>query len=390
MVAVAAPAAILAALFALLFLLAWQQWRSVILNSINISLPIVGRVIADAVGYVLDGAYQLIVYWFDSLLHPLAEFILRPIAAVENGFSALYSASLNAYIAVQGIITTRIPAAISSAAGYANQIVSASVNSLDVTISNVRSALNASIVDVRNYATSILSAAVSYTDQVVSASMNALDVTISDVRSVLNAAIAAEHQFAANIYTTATAFTVTAYDDATAYARSLAAAGATDLSTAVDQLESYAQTTATAAVGVLSTDIDQAISAAWGTISTDVDAAVQGTIGIITVGDDDILAALRALAKVNPLDIAGVASLVGITTLTLTRYLRDCGIPNCQNLGQLGKDLQALLGLVEDASFLAFLVELVEHPSGAAGLVESTFGGAIADTVGAFRSLVGV
>lgn len=390
MIAVAAPGAIIAALFALLFILAWSQWGVSITNTLNVSLPVVGHVLGGLIADGLNLAYAGTVYWFDQLLGPIAEFILRPIAAVENGFQAAYASLVNLYVAVQGIIITRIPQAIATANTYAGDLTSYVQNTLNAWVANLQATIVAGLAVEHQFAVYVGDQAQTYAGDLSNYVLSNLNAWVANLQATIAAGLAAERQFATQVYNEATAFTIAGYNTATAYANSLAAAGRADLSTAVGELETYAQQTATTAVGALVTDIDNAVSGALAGIYTDVDTAVQDTIGIISVGDDDILAALKAIPTAVPADLAGLASLVGVSTLTLTRYLRDCGIPNCRNLSQLGKDLQALLGLVEDASFLTFLIQLAEHPSGASALVESTFGGAINDTVSAFRSLVSI
>jgi hypothetical protein len=69
-------------------------------------------------------------------------------------------------------------------------------------------------------------------------------------------------------------------------------------------------------------------------------------------------------------------------------YLRECGVPNCVNLSQLGKDLQALLGLVEDASFLALIVDLIHNPAEGADIVNTVFGPVLNDALSDAKELL--
>lgn len=390
MVAIAAPPAIVSAIFALLFMLAWAQWGHGITGTLNIDLPLIGNVIGKYVGYALEGSYQVLVGWFDSAVAPAAELILRPVLALENTVGSLAGAAENTYNALWSVVNRTIPAAIN--AGLTTSII--------ITQGYYNDAVGVA-QGLYNTAAAQIGAAIAYSQQLynqsVAVTTNAVAGALAYSQQLYNQGVAYTNTAVANLagtvatgITQAESYTLRAYQAATGYAETLALKGEQDLATATTAIEAYAQTTATDAVGALATDLDHAISSTLAGIYTDVDGAVQDAVGVITTGDADILAALKAFPASVPLDIAGLASLTGVTSLTLARYLRDCGLPNCQNLSQLGRDLQALLGLVEDASFLAFLVELVRHPSGAAGLVENTFGDAISDTVGAFRSLVGV
>lgn len=182
----------------------------------------------------------------------------------------------------------------------------------------------------------------------------------------------------------------TGYADATSFAQGLFSTVETDIAHALSTAEAFTTTAINGVVGISATDIDNAITGALAGIYTDVDGAITDVVGVLGADDPDILAAVKAIPLAVPTDLAGLAALAGTSTLALTRYLRDCGIPNCQNLSQYGKDLQALLGMVSDASFLAFLVELVEHPGQANTVVQDTFGGVLTAAMAAGKSLLGV
>lgn len=390
MVAVAVPPAIVAAIFALLFMLAWAQWGHSITGTLNIDLPIIGNVVGRYVGYALEASYQVMVGWFDSAIGPVTDLILRPIIAIENVVNALNSAAENTYNALWTVTTKTIPyyavGAYNGAVAQATSLTASAISHADALAALAATATNNAVLYSQslfyaaiNQAQLIGNQAVTYANSLATIGAQQLASTAAQLTAQIS-----------NGITQAEAYTLTAYHAATGYAATLYQQSRADLGAATTALETYAQTTATVAVGVLATDLDHAISGALAGIYTDVDAAVHDTVGIITTGDEDILSALRAWPASVPLDLAGLAALTGVTSLTLARYLRDCGIPNCQNLGQLGRDLQGLLSVVNDASFLAFILQLVHSPGSAASTLDNAFGDIIGGGIHEVRSLIGI
>lgn len=390
MIALAAPAVIFAAIFALLFLLAWQQWGQAVSNTLNVNLPVVGRVLGGLIIDALNAAYFAAVFILDGVVAPIGEFILRPIAAVENNIAAAYSSAVNSYLAIYGIINTRIPWAISTAYNNATSLAITINNATNVRLAGLANDL----ISLGTYVQLEIAVAQNAAESAALAWVNGLRTDVSVWVNTLTGAIidnaAIAKAFTLSAYTESLASTQRAYDQATGYATDLAAVEEQHLAAAVTQLEAYATTTTSNAIGALVTDIDNGITTSLAGIITDIGVAIPELEGIIGTGDAAILDALKRIDWSIPGTITGVTSLAGVTALTLTRYLRDCGIPNCQNLSQLGNDLQAILGIVEDASFLEFLVELIHNPSGAAGIVQDTFGSQISAGLDAAKSLLGV
>ncbi len=73
----------------------------------------------------------------------------------------------------------------------------------------------------------------------------------------------------------------------------------------------------------------------------------------------------------------------------MTRYLRECGVPNCKNLGKFGHDFQAIANAVEAGALLALLVEAAHNPEGAANTVHGLIAGPIHGAASGLRSTVG-
>jgi hypothetical protein len=114
--------------------------------------------------------------------------------------------------------------------------------------------------------------------------------------------------------------------------------------------------------------------------------AVDAAEGALT----DVVAGVRAIAGANVTDLAGVGALAGATALTLTRFLRECGIPNCRNLGKVGRDLQGLFAFAEDGALLGLLAAMITDPAGTATEVENVLGPVARGAVTATRETIGV
>lgn len=386
----AEPALVLAAIFAILFMLAWQTWGTAITNTLQVNIPFIGNVIGRLVSEALEAAYGASVGFFDNIVSPAINLVLGPVAAVENMFFAV-GYTLDAYAAaIIGLASNQIPGGLAGIAAILDSTAWQNLQAAEIQAANA-------FQDARDIASAVeddiqlqFSLAEQYTDQRISYVLNLLGAAAVDLTQVTALATTAAQTVLASAETAIDNQIQLAYTDATAYAASLVTGVERDISSALATAEQFTTTAIGGAAGIITTDIDNAIAGALGGIYTDIDTAISDLVGVIGTTDADILAGVRAIPVSIPLDLAGVIAMAGATTLILTRYLKDCGIPNCQNLSQLGKDVQALLGLVDDASFLAFLTQIIQHPSDAPGVVSDTFGSAIDDTVNSFRSLVGV
>lgn len=112
-------------------------------------------------------------------------------------------------------------------------------------------------------------------------------------------------------------------------------------------------------------------------------------LGAIATDFPDIRAALGKIDLSKVGELAGVLSITGAISLAMTRYLRECGIPNCRNLGSYGRYLQDLLALVGAGSLFAALAELVQDPEGAARATVDALDDVLDAGVGVVRDLIG-
>ena len=147
-----------------------------------------------------------------------------------------------------------------------------------------------------------------------------------------------------------------------------------------------ATATAEATVGALVTDVDNALAP----VVTGVIDDVGSLVGVLGTDFPDVTSILKEIDLTKVGSLAG--GLLGALSITraLTRLAEDCTVPNCRNLSQYGRDLQALLGVVEGAAFLGLIIDMIRNPEATAVTIENTLGGVARDTVTGIRDLIGV
>ena len=136
--------------------------------------------------------------------------------------------------------------------------------------------------------------------------------------------------------------------------------------------------------------VDTTAAAVAGTVWPDITADADALAGQLATDLPDLRALVDAIPRVRPLDLAGALAGVGALEAVMTRYLRDCGVPNCRNLGKFGHDLQALFGLVEDGALFALLAALITDPGDTVRPLHDFLAPIAGDAVAAGRALAGV
>jgi hypothetical protein len=155
---------------------------------------------------------------------------------------------------------------------------------------------------------------------------------------------------------------------------------------AITVAEGYAAAQAANAIHVVDVEAAGALAAVADGLIIDV-----GKLADV-IGTDlpDIGAAVRAIPRAVPTDLAGTLGMVGALSVPMIRFMEQCGIPNCRNLSQVGRELRDLLGALEDGTLIAFLAMLCTDPQGAASVVTNDLAPIIDGAVGAARDLMGV
>lgn len=390
MVAVAGLPLIVVAIFALLFMLAWHTWGQAITQTLAVNIPIIGNVIASAVNDALEEGYTALVYWLDQVLYPLGEALLRPIAAVENTIDSISTAFGQFYTALNSVVFVKIEGAIGQL-DLATQIAAAGI--LSNAYTHADELFQTAEGDIaRSYqdSESIFEASAAYTrQQIALLGSDVLGAALSAGEVAAIATQAAE-QTIGNVLDQADAFAIQVGTEVLTSATNAIEGVTSQLDGILATAEAAAVTAAAQAAGVLVTDIDTAITGALAGIYTDIDAAITDVIGIAAGDDVTVIDAIRAIPRVVPIDVAGVAALAGAGTLSLLRFLKECGIPNCQNLSGFGNDIAGLTSLAGDAAFLTMITEMIAHPSEAGEIVDDVFGALITPALDTAKSLLGV
>jgi hypothetical protein len=319
-----------------------------------------------------------------------AKLLSYPVVAGTKLLSALLGGIANARGMFQYLYSTYLPGLLRTAEGYAL----AEARAVEATLTRDVQALTTSIAHALQTAEAYAVREVQALGATVAGDVKALEASVAGAIKTAEAYAARE---VAGIETKVAALTsglaATIAADVSADLSSVFAK-VTALSTEIANLSASLPGEITASVGqavsALAGYVDVEASRAVAGVWDDIGTAVDGAIGVAGDADTDITDALKEFAKAVPTDLVGVLAGVGTLTLAMTRYLEDCGIPNCRNLSGLGRDLQALLGLVDDAAFIGLIVAMVTDPGAAAGDVTDALGGIASDTINAAQSLFGV
>lgn len=389
-VAVPVIAVVLIAILALLLIYAAAYAVNTLINMLpdwNIpGFTSVRRFVQEQAQTVLS----TLSHWYHEAIGPAMNIIAWPIIAIETSVERAHAALSSANSALRYLRTTIIPGAVNSAVAYTsyayNQAVNVALGYYNDAIANLN-AVGAYLQQViANSAATVTNWA---TGEIADARAYSLSLYNNAILDVTNTGAYILQNTAGLVNTTEQAL----LGDIT-NVRNFAASGLSDLTgdvaAALHAAEQYADTAAQAAVGLLVTDVDQAISQVESAYWPGVVAGIDGVTGAL--GDDlaDILAGIKAIPRVIPTDLA--TSIAGVTALSIPmlKFMEQCGIPNCKNLSALGRDLQALLGLVGDAAFLEFILSLVHNPTDAANEVQNVLGDAFNGMLSTARELLSI
>lgn len=382
-------AAVVIALLVLLLLYAGEYLGNAIAHLIP-KLPLIGNKLRDLVA----GAAAALGSWagavWDSTLQPAADFILSPIVSISNLFADITDTLGVLQDTELWIVGTYVPREIASATKaiesdvtHVSAVVAADFKTAERDIAaGIHTAEAWAAGKIIEFSDN-LAARIAHNADVIAANYRAVESDIADGIHTAEAWAAARVTAAETVLTNSIADAFgQAERDITALGRTVDA-DVQQLGRAITAAESAA---IASAVGIITTDVDQAA----GRVADDVTAAVEGAIDIAGAGFADIVAGLRAIDWADVTDIAGVTAATGALTITVSRYLEQCGMPNCRNLSGLGRFLEDLLSDVSLAALLAMLVRMVNDPEGAAGETIADIGGLATGTINLVTSLVGV
>lgn len=368
--AIPALAGFAAALMALVLLYGLEVLGRALAAALNRSLS--GVPVLDRLGALVEVGVGLLgsaVTWVvGDVITPVADFIVAPVIAFTNWMQSLasYASEVTSYITyivdyVAPTIVARLTAGVYhyyyAARAYALSLYHSAVSEAEHLYNVAWAHWVAADAVVLHEAQHLYNLSISYTN---SALRDALSQSANVVKLVDNEIAKTENTIKS-------------------YASGQAAA-------ALKQAETFATTAAGTAVGTLVTDVDVALAPVAAGLIDDVGSLV----GTLATDFPDIGSLVRSIDLTKVGDLTG--ALVGTMTMVraLTRLSEDCTIPNCRNLSKYGRDLQALFGLVEDASFLALLVEMIHDPKSGANAVRDLFGPIADGAISTARDMVGV
>ena len=390
MFALAPEAAMAVAIVALLILLASLPLIRFLSQSLpDWRIPGLGSLRSSFVNGA-QGAISGLEGWLDATLGSLASLISHPLFVLMRLFQDAAAGIESAAMAVGHTIDTVVPRAMHVAIGWAASVVNdarAYAHNIAAEISGGVSrtveadyvTLDKAVKDARTYAHNYADGAAAK----VQASVDSLGRTLSqDVAKTDAYATAAVRTLQATLGTELAAMAATV--EGTVSGTVGAVVGQ------VKQLAGEVQSLAASAPSNLLGQVDSAAVAAVAGLWPDITTAVDGAISAAGTADGDIRAALGDVSAAIPTNLVGVLAGVGTISLAMTRYLQDCGIPNCRNLSGFGQELQSLLGFVEDAALLGLITYMVTDPKDAAADINNGLTGLASGVVSDARTLFGV
>ena len=386
------PAAV-AAIFALLIAFAVgmlvravaQMFPSRLPVSPGIGIPIRG-IIESAANALLSGAEII----FGVFVRPVIGVIARPVISLLAFASSFGNFVQNVAVMMQWVVQVAIPEALWAAKLYAARAVLNVWHDAQIITAAARAFAATLAARAQYYALALYHDALRYAhDGIAAARVYAYDITRAEA-SARAAADAAVKGYAVSLVKGVESDLGRAVralqDEISGVTGVTSTAIASAVSAGVSAAEQYAQGAATAAAGALTTDVTAAVAAVFPGLIDDVDKLA----GVLATDLPDIGAALSAIPRAVPTDIAGALTLDLALAVPMLRYLRECGIPNCRNLGGLGRALQDLFGAIEGAGFLGLIAYMVSDPQAAAQAAQNELGPVADGLVHAARDLIGV
>ena len=366
MPAVLPIAAVLLALLALLVYYGAEKLGQALVQLVpNWSIPAVGNLRSGVAAVVNAGiaAVQAVVRPAVnpalSLFTTVGVWALRMFGDVIDGLPAVAGALHRLFVNV-------IPGMLATVRNWAlRQIVNA-VGIVTRAVDALRAGAYAAITAARAYARTLVNVTAGLLNQAVTALrvnvFAALNVARGEARDLvhgLDRAVTAE-------FGQLRSWAVQGFA-AAEHELSVAVTGLeTELGHAVTAAEQFAGAAAATAAGKVQSVVIGAVTSVAGTIDTLVTDDVHALEGVLATDFPDIRALLGELDLAQAGSLAGVLGISAVMDRVLARYLRDCGIPNCRNLGGLGTFLRDLLGAGSLAALLAMLAQMIDDPEAAA------------------------
>lgn len=143
--------------------------------------------------------------------------------------------------------------------------------------------------------------------------------------------------------------------------------------------------TYTAVVGDLNAQTQSQLAAIWPDLANGTNA---DNDTLTQIHPDTAPALQRVLADV-PVSIPVAIGALAKIANNVRQATENCTLPDCQNLGNYGKNLQSLLSLIAGGLLLAFIIAMLLRPEETARDTVDLVGGIVSEVHDAIRSIFG-
>lgn len=315
-----------------------------------------------------NSAYNAVLNAVHASLKPIGDVFMAPVTFIGRTLDNVFSFASEVYGTIYFVIHVAIPRAV--------QVLRNDVNGA---VASLKGLAAADLAQAKAFAQSVANLAHNYAHDITVDLRNDVNHGLSVAAASLATGLASLRNYVDSSTASARAFATAAANASRSYALSL-------YRDALSYADKAATTAAAAAVGVLSTGVGHAVAAEWSQIT----GAVDGVIDVADGAFADSLSTWRTLSRTSPQTIAGAVAALGTLAIPLIKLTEECTIPNCRNLSGVGRELQAIFGLVEGVALLDFLGEAIRDPAGTAETVSSEVDSLFGGVARAFESLIGV
>jgi hypothetical protein len=381
---------IAAACVAILVLLAAGYLVRMIAAVIPRNLPVIGSRIYDWIVSLGNFAFESVRGLMDAAVAPIHKILAYPVMAISRLFDVAIAAVGELTSAVRYIRTAVILYWYHRALLGASRLVNAAKAALYASIALSRRIAAAGIEAARHYASALVSTLQHQLGLAIHRLEAGLTAAINLTRALATAGILGARHYAAGLVAVATAALSVAIRNVDAFAHAAYRDTLGRLVQLTIYLEHYAINAAKAAVNESTAVLDLSIYTGLVDVWQAVDAETAALAGGIAIDFPDILAGIRAIPRAIPRDAATAIEATAALSIPMLRYLRQCGLGNCRNLGELGKALRDLELLIDSAGMLEFIAEFVHDPQGAAQAVDDEFHSLTDDLSSGLLHLVGL
>lgn len=389
-VAIPVVAILVVALLAVLLLLAVEQFGKALAAIMpGFHIPGVGSIRSWITAHISE-AISSISSYLDSYVHPLSVFISSHFTVFRTFLSLLSDLALDTHTALYGLAAHTVPMALSHAKQYAIGLVNAAeAKALSLYHSSLTYAH-----DLANYVLGQALAQIAYVE--IQAALH-YHLSLTYARDLVNYALGVTGSAIAAVDARATGL----YHLSLAYAHDLAGAvenntialyhsASVALENRYQQALAFASAVAkaesTAVVNGLNSALVTDIEHAWPLVI----AGIDDVIDVAGADFPDVVADLRGLARSLPRDLPTAIAMSTAIAIPLLRLAKDCTMPNCRNLSQVGRDLQELFGLLQTGGLLLLVGEAAHSPANVAHDIVRVLHPVIVDMQSLAKEMLGV